>query len=91
MQGLSTISPDTSCHRLGFTGSPGVGKSTLINAFAQDFLANNPQGKLAILTIDPVAIDMAEVSWETSLECLISHLILASLLGQALIGCLRGG
>lgn len=53
MQGLSTNTPDTGCHRLGFTGSPGVGKSTLINAFAQDFLANNPQGKLAILTIDP--------------------------------------
>ena len=53
MQGLSANSPDRSCHRLGFTGSPGVGKSTLINAFAQDFLANNPQAKLAILTIDP--------------------------------------
>lgn len=53
MQGLSTNAPDTTCHRLGFTGSPGVGKSTLINAFAQDFLANNPQGQLAILTIDP--------------------------------------
>ena len=53
MQGLSANAPDTACHRLGFTGSPGVGKSTLINALAQDFLANNPQSKLAILTIDP--------------------------------------
>ena len=53
MQGLSTTATDTGCHRLGFTGSPGAGKSTLINAFAQDFLANNPQDKLAILTIDP--------------------------------------
>lgn len=53
MQGLSANVPDTDCHRLGFTGSPGVGKSTLINALAQDFLANNPQSKLAILTIDP--------------------------------------
>ena len=38
MQGLSANAPNTDCHRLGFTGSPGVGKSTLINALAQDFL-----------------------------------------------------
>ena len=42
MQGLSANAPDTGCHRLGFTGSPGVGKSTFINALAQDFFSKQP-------------------------------------------------
>lgn len=38
--------------RIGITGSPGVGKSTFINAFG-DYLINQHNKKVAVLAIDP--------------------------------------
>lgn len=44
----------SSAARIGFTGSPGVGKSTLISRFARQRLAHGgPAGGLAVLAVDP--------------------------------------
>lgn len=40
-------------YRIGFTGAPGAGKSTLIDALGAYLLAAYPEKKLAILTVDP--------------------------------------
>ncbi|ACF45919.1 LAO/AO transport system ATPase [Prosthecochloris aestuarii DSM 271] len=42
----------TSSLRIGITGPPGVGKSTLIESLGLEIL-NNPDNRLAVLTIDP--------------------------------------
>ncbi len=39
--------------RLGISGIPGVGKSTLIEALGGELLRSNPQLQLACLTVDP--------------------------------------
>ena len=43
--------PQRQALRIGITGAPGVGKSTLIEALGQDLLAQGH--KLAVLAIDP--------------------------------------
>ncbi len=49
---LSAIYPKTGrSHRIGITGSPGVGKSTFIEAFGKFFLDRGH--RLAVLAIDP--------------------------------------
>lgn len=49
---LSAIYPKTGrSHRIGITGSPGVGKSTFIEAFGKFFLERGH--RLAVLAIDP--------------------------------------
>lgn len=39
--------------RIGITGTPGAGKSTFINTFGQHLLRNDPNCKIAVLSIDP--------------------------------------
>ena len=51
---INAIFPNTGkAFRLGITGSPGVGKSTFIEAFGKTVLASGK--KLAVLTIDPTS------------------------------------
>ncbi|NUM41789.1 MAG: protein kinase, partial [Leptospiraceae bacterium] len=38
---------------IGFTGTPGAGKSSLIGALCEEFLKNLPNKKVAIVAIDP--------------------------------------
>lgn len=38
---------------IGFTGSPGVGKSSLINTLTQNLLKNKPELRIGVLAIDP--------------------------------------
>jgi LAO/AO transport system kinase len=40
---------------IGFTGPPGAGKSTLINAFLNHILKKEPESKIAVLAIDPTS------------------------------------
>lgn len=40
-------------YRIGFTGVPGVGKSTFIEQFGVYVLDNEPDAKMAVLAIDP--------------------------------------
>ncbi len=52
MELLDLVKPDyirSSAHRIAISGSPGVGKSTLIESLIQE----KPKAKFAILTIDP--------------------------------------
>ncbi|MBR9860524.1 methylmalonyl Co-A mutase-associated GTPase MeaB [bacterium] len=39
--------------RIGITGTPGAGKSTLINVLGKELIDLNPNEKLAVLSIDP--------------------------------------
>jgi LAO/AO transport system kinase len=50
---LRALSPDLSVPVFGFTGAPGAGKSTLINALAGCFVAAGK--RLAILAVDPTS------------------------------------
>ncbi|MCX7606875.1 MAG: methylmalonyl Co-A mutase-associated GTPase MeaB [Bacteroidia bacterium] len=45
--------PPSSTYRIGFTGAPGAGKSTLIDAVGAYLLDTSPETTLAILTVDP--------------------------------------
>jgi LAO/AO transport system kinase len=41
--------------RIGFAGSPGAGKSSMIEAFGMHLLKNDPKMKLAAVCIDPAS------------------------------------
>eukprot|EP00759_Apiculatamorpha_spiralis_P042069 PhF_6_TR40390/c0_g1_i5/m.60170/K07588/argK; LAO/AO transport system kinase len=44
-------------YRIGITGSPGAGKSTFLNSFAEKFALQDPvNNKVAILAIDPSSV-----------------------------------
>ncbi|MCB1192453.1 MAG: protein kinase [Leptospiraceae bacterium] len=44
---------DKKCITIGFTGTPGAGKSSLIGQICQEFLKHTQNKRLAILAIDP--------------------------------------
>ena len=43
--------PSISSKRIGITGTPGAGKSTFIDAFGSFMLQENPNHKIAVLSI----------------------------------------
>lgn len=51
LNGVETVAQRKNSHRIGFTGVPGVGKSTLIEALGLEFVRHGH--KLAVLAIDP--------------------------------------
>ena len=52
---LACEAVNTQAHRIGITGSPGVGKSTFIESIAMKLIGDDH--KAAVLTIDPSSID----------------------------------
>lgn len=46
---------DKNCKTIGFTGTPGAGKSSLIGEICQEFLKTTDNKRLAILAIDPTS------------------------------------
>ncbi len=50
---LNGLSPKGLSYRIGFTGAPGAGKSTLIDALGASILEAEPNATLAVLTVDP--------------------------------------
>ncbi len=51
LRALGSVPP--TAYRIGFTGPPGAGKSTLIDALGAYLLERFPEAHLAILTVDP--------------------------------------
>ncbi len=50
---LNSLSQKGHSYRIGFTGAPGAGKSTLIDALGNYLLSTEPEATLAVLTVDP--------------------------------------
>ncbi len=50
---LNSLSQKSHSYRIGFTGAPGAGKSTLIDALGNYLLSTEPEATLAVLTVDP--------------------------------------
>ncbi len=42
-------------HKIGITGPPGSGKSTLVNAIAHQIRLSEPDAKVAIIAVDPTS------------------------------------
>lgn len=42
-------------HKIGITGPPGSGKSTLVNAIAHQMRVKDPEAKVAIIAVDPTS------------------------------------
>lgn len=53
---LNELFPYTGkAHKIGITGPPGSGKSTLVNAIAHQIRQTEPESKVAILAVDPTS------------------------------------
>ena len=50
---LSLLPSENKTIRIGISGIPGVGKSTFIEKLGAQFLQNQPNSKIAVLSIDP--------------------------------------
>ena len=50
---LNSLSEKGHSYRIGFTGAPGAGKSTLIDTLGNYLLSAEPEATLAVLTVDP--------------------------------------
>ena len=50
---IEELGPSKASTRIGISGTPGVGKSTFINAYCKELLQTNPKDKIAVLSIDP--------------------------------------
>ncbi len=50
---LNSLPQKTLSYRIGFTGAPGAGKSTLIEALGSYVLGVEPESTIAVLTVDP--------------------------------------
>ena len=50
---LNSLPQKGHSYRIGFTGAPGAGKSTLIDALGSYLLQLEPEATLAVLTVDP--------------------------------------
>lgn len=53
---LSILFPNSGkAHLVGVTGSPGTGKSSLVNQLAKRFRHLHPDGKVAVIAVDPTS------------------------------------